>query len=635
MTDKMLASVNFSLLLTFLIPYLTTAYRVRQNIGLAGYDDPYSLSNALGAIDLQRRQLNELSGPRFSDQVKEDYFYPREVRQRTPFVESPNLPAYAESYPYHIAERSRSWNSPQKRTAYHPHRVVPTVNELRELFGAANLPVKRLAPVKRRYFKTETVDETESEKTDIEDSDEDVSTDKDRLTDKLRKLIDAAEKIGNEQISTHTETITTDDGPVEEIKETEISDAEPLKDESGALTEKVVDVFENAMTDDGDESEDSSATGNDNDSDLAEEESDTDLSNVRTSELEELINDYLSKSQTKSKRASSTEASNVGTLLRQIAELKGRLSSVQILKALEDKENDYLARALKYATLDQLVGGEEFMTKEYEDIVKATETEELLQMLSPDLNEEDVTPVGDEATENLEPEDFEQELLKKRTDTDSEGWYDTPIREKVVGGAELHSLGQDKRGSGRPVMGSEFPIAVPYQDDSEEADDEIDDDFIDDDNNDDDETEIDQDEDNQLLEQILSGMSPEQLRNLVEDYSEIVEPDQDSGFCPAVYELTTNCAFIDQQGIRIDEEARNLCNRHEMCYKCGPDIGLSEERCDEGYKNTVLEECDGDVRCLRSAILFLKLMKDYHSYSLFGSPQCQQSCVERFIYEGE
>ena len=41
-------------------------------------------------------------------------------------------------------------------------------------------------------------------------------------------------------------------------------------------------------------------------------------------------------------------------------------------------------------------------------------------------------------------------------------------------------------------MGSEFPIAVPYQDDSEEADDEIDDDFIDDGNNDDDETEIDQ-----------------------------------------------------------------------------------------------------------------------------------------------
>ena len=42
----------------------------------------------------------------------------------------------------------------------------------------------------------------------------------------------------------------------------------------------------------------------------------------------------------------------------------------------------------------------------------------------------------------------------------------------------------------------------------------------------------------------------------------------DSDVCPAVMDLSTNCAFTDRHGILLDEEARNLCNRHEMCYKC-------------------------------------------------------------------
>ena len=36
------------------------------------------------------------------------------------------------------------------------------------------------------------------------------------------------------------------------------------------------------------------------------------------------------------------------------------------------------------------------------------------------------------------------EMLEKRTGANSEGWYDTPIRENVVGGAELHPSAEGK-----------------------------------------------------------------------------------------------------------------------------------------------------------------------------------------------
>ena len=78
-----------------------------------------------------------------------------------------------------------------------------------------------------------------------------------------------------------------------------------------------------------------------------------------------------------------------------------------------------------------------------------------------------------------------------------------------------------------------------------------------------------------------------------------------------------------------------VCTSQALFVLQGGVIGITKEGCDLGYKNTVIENCEGDERCLRSAILFLELMHHYHSFSRFGSPQCQQACVERFIYEGE
>ena len=402
----MLSTVNFSLLLTILIPLLSDAYRLRQNSGLAGYEDPYSLSNALGAIELQRRQLSDLS-----DQYGR---YPSDLELNnadTEMYDIPNSPYYAERYPYSYYNRKRNINAPQKRTAYHPHRVVPSVDELRRLFSNANTPVKRIAPLKRTMVK-DTNDARESDKRSVKDDIIDMEENKEQLTDRLREMIDTAEKMDNEneKVVTKTETIENENGEPEEIKETKISKTVPLKDGAGEFKEKVVEVFENAMGNDNEQAADNineeSAEGESiSDSFIEESEVDSEVPNSKIPELEQLISSYLSNSRTKSKRASRSDLTTVRALLGQIAELKEELNSLEIDKTLLDKENDYLANALKYATLDQLVGGEEFMTKEYDDIVKATQTEELLQMLLEGQDGDEENTVDDDGDDQPYPVD--------------------------------------------------------------------------------------------------------------------------------------------------------------------------------------------------------------------------------------
>ena len=400
----MTSTVNFSLLLTFFIPWLSYAYRVRHNSGLAGYEDPYSLSNALDAIEVQRRQLADLSGPYGG--------YPSNLEPDIADTELYNIPNslyYADRYPNSYYDRMRNSNSPQKRTAYHPHRVVPSVDELRRLFSNANPPVKRLAPLKRTMANDKDAAK-ESDKRSIKEDIINMEENKEELTDKLREMIDKAETMENknEKVVTKTETITGENGKPVEIKETEISKTVPLKDGTGEFTEKVVEVFEKAMDNDNENGSDNSngeITEEDSDSEtvIGETEDDKEVPSSKVPELEQLISNYLSTSRTKSKRASSSDMKTVRALLNEISDLKEELNSLQIDKTLLDKENDYLANALKYATLDQLVGGEEFMTKEYDDIVKATQTEELLQMLLNDEDGDEEDIVDDDADEQSYP----------------------------------------------------------------------------------------------------------------------------------------------------------------------------------------------------------------------------------------
>ena len=38
--------------------------------------------------------------------------------------------------------------------------------------------------------------------------------------------------------------------------------------------------------------------------------------------------------------------------------------------------------------------------------------------------------------------------------------------------------------------------------------------------------------------------------------------------CAAVDDLTDNCVYATAYGWRLDQEAMNLCNRHQLCLAC-------------------------------------------------------------------
>jgi len=40
------------------------------------------------------------------------------------------------------------------------------------------------------------------------------------------------------------------------------------------------------------------------------------------------------------------------------------------------------------------------------------------------------------------------------------------------------------------------------------------------------------------------------------------------GVCPTVYELTDDCLAARQRQLALDDEAIQLCNRHQLCYTC-------------------------------------------------------------------
>ena len=41
-----------------------------------------------------------------------------------------------------------------------------------------------------------------------------------------------------------------------------------------------------------------------------------------------------------------------------------------------------------------------------------------------------------------------------------------------------------------------------------------------------------------------------------------------AGVCPSVEEYTDNCAYVRELGMSLDDEAMDLCNRHQLCYTC-------------------------------------------------------------------
>ena len=237
---------------------------------------------------------------------------------------------------------------PKKRTAYSPHRVSPSFDQLRDLFGEANIPRKRMA--------TQRLPRLIEAEQHIRNAEEDTR-------DLAHKMISEAQKISETEVAEQT------DGN----KPTIVKDVKIEKTNPDGTTQTLEELFDGADTSD---SDDQSSDDDGTESTEGENEE----SEVINNETDDSV------SQTKTKRASSEpctqESVYIGELLTEIARLRSQLSKLETEQVLEDKENDLLADALVYSTLDQLSGGSEYVDKEYSDISKATDTEELIQMLA-------------------------------------------------------------------------------------------------------------------------------------------------------------------------------------------------------------------------------------------------------------
>ncbi|XP_052782439.1 uncharacterized protein LOC128218784 isoform X2 [Mya arenaria] len=598
------------LLLVF--SYVTEGFRVRR-AGVAGYDDPYGLTNAFSDIDtrsdydyrtlLRKRVLED----------DESYFNPKEdgieylqAGSYIPNREIAYIPDYLldKSYigngPMEYGGLNGRIYGPQKRTTHNSHRVVPTMEELRTIFGEANVPMKKLAPVKRQEPKQNTVTK-ESRDYSYNKHEDKANFDKENRVNAFKKLLSAAEEM-------HPNTNIAGES-VHSKSKSEVADdlGEVFKDaKTGVDSEERTEDVQNSTEDQNDE-----------------------VVLESTAPVNTITDDnaQYSKSKRASDGLSTIQPGYIINLLEDIAELKEKVSKLEILQMLEERENDYLASALKFATLDQIQDSDVFVDKEYDDISKATDTETLIQNLTDDddsegLDEQGVIETLGEDLQSPLPDDIVGEETK-RSDIPNipsgpnDEWYDTPVREGVGLGAILEDPTDDE---GTDLNGLDSRLILPFPDDHEEGDAvamETPPQY----------SENTKQGDRNILATLLANLSPSTVNNIISDLQQETAPD----VCPAVLELSQNCAFADVEGIPIDDDARNLCVRHQLCYTCGSVFEMPRQGCDHGYKVTVTEACEGDSACLRDGAYFLRLMEKFHHFLPTSPEECQMPCVEDFI----
>ncbi|CAL1539640.1 unnamed protein product [Lymnaea stagnalis] len=101
--------------------------------------------------------------------------------------------------------------------------------------------------------------------------------------------------------------------------------------------------------------------------------------------------------------------------------------------------------------------------------------------------------------------------------------------------------------------------------------------------------------------------------------------------CPSVQEYSTNCELADLYSLPVDNEARSLCNIHEMCYACGNSLGVSQDHCDFVYRAAATALCQKKENCVLESEIFLRTMKLKTRYIPHAQPKCRSQCTVKFL----
>lgn len=270
-------------------------------------------------------------------------------------------------------------------------------------------------------------------------------------------------------------------------------------------------------------------------------------------------------------------------LTKTVAALRDEVARLKIAEALEDKENDLLASALKQATLGQLQGTEGNLKKEFLDIQNAIRVEEQLQSIK--------TPEEEENDESSDEDSVEEEF---------------PVANK------RQTISEDLTQNENANIGQWYENPVDDEESNEQQKEE---------------------ENENAMEELMSSLGPSERQQLAEGFlgnGAYDEPSNENN-CPGVNYLTSQCSVAKMAGLRIDDEAKNLCNRHEICYTCGGSLSFSQSTCDAGFRGDVIEMCGKDTECIENGAKFLWFLKSEHTYNYVYLDKCDSGCVSDFI----
>ncbi|ELU11710.1 hypothetical protein CAPTEDRAFT_223090 [Capitella teleta] len=123
------------------------------------------------------------------------------------------------------------------------------------------------------------------------------------------------------------------------------------------------------------------------------------------------------------------------------------------------------------------------------------------------------------------------------------------------------------------------------------------------------------------------------LIEALEEQSEEEELAVEEDTCPSVAEYTDNCAYVRELGMSLDEEALELCNRHQLCYTCGAYHNMNAVICDRGFLNEADRLCRGDATCKDEAAgLFFFMLRDRVFTDIQSTGfACAAKCTFEFI----
>uniref|UniRef100_K1R095 Uncharacterized protein n=1 Tax=Magallana gigas TaxID=29159 RepID=K1R095_MAGGI len=298
-------------------------------------------------------------------------------------------------------------------------------------------------------------------------------------------------------------------------------------------------------------------------------------------------------------------------LTKTVAALRDEVARLKIAEALEDKENDLLASALKQATLGQLQGTEGNLKKEFLDIQNAIRVEEQLQSIkTPEEEENDESSDEDSVEEEFPVANKRQTISEDLTQNENANigqWYENPVddEESNEQQKEVRFLISEADDTIRAFAAK----ALAYKQHIKEKENE------------------------NAMEELMSSLGPSERQQLAEGFlgnGAYDEPSNENN-CPGVNYLTSQCSVAKMAGLRIDDEAKNLCNRHEICYTCGGSLSFTQSTCDAGFRGDVIEMCGKDTECIENGAKFLWFLKSEHTYNYVYLDKCDSGCVSDFI----